>query len=101
MNPGGGLLAVWESSTGDVRDALLDQLGSRRGWVTDGGARPLYGQKEAFNLSVAEAHSYFVGEEGALDRSSRASASSPKATISGSSMSSSGDAEAIHASGRR
>ena len=36
MNPGGGLLAVWESSTGDVRDALLDQLGSHRGRVTDG-----------------------------------------------------------------
>jgi hypothetical protein len=28
------------------------------------GARSLFGQKEVFNLSVAEARSYFVGEEG-------------------------------------
>jgi RHS repeat-associated protein/uncharacterized repeat protein (TIGR01451 family) len=35
-DPAGGLLAKYDAATGEVREALLDQLGTRRGWVTGG-----------------------------------------------------------------
>lgn len=35
-DPGGGLLAEWNSATGEVREAITDQLGSRAGWLSGG-----------------------------------------------------------------